>query len=317
MSDRIRGMRLYGVNTQGPQGRLIAGVVVLGLGILWTLDNLGLTDAGRVLAWWPVLLVGYGVVKLLGLGTRRAPLLGSLALVFGVVLLLGKFGYVHAGVGLVFPLLLILMGVNLVRRAMRGPQPIDSTSDVAEGAHVTAFAMMGATTRRAYSQALVSADVTAVMAGTELDLRAARPAGDSVIVDVFAMWGGIQIYVAEGWRVLVETTPIMGGVEDDTLPPSTDGPVPTVIIRGLVVMGGVEVSHQPDEDKKGRVRVGVITSRRDADGTKQVDIAGPAFRIRVEKGVIPTDPSPVGPEPSAPPSTPDKPATPDSPATPH
>ena len=53
-------------------GRLWFGIVILGLGVLWTLDNLGFVDSERVLEWWPVVLIALGLSKLLGrLWVRR------------------------------------------------------------------------------------------------------------------------------------------------------------------------------------------------------------------------------------------------------
>lgn len=321
--------RIYGTQLDGARGRLLAGLVVLGLGILWTLDNLGVTDAGRVLDWWPVLVIGFGVVKIFGLGTGRSTFIGSIALAFGLLTLAGKLGYVHAGFGLIWPLLIIVMGFNLVRRAVIGPKRPGATTNGDDSSHVSAFAMMGATTRRAYSQQLVSADATAVAAGTELDLREAKPAGDSIVVDVFAMWGGIEIYVPVGWRVLVETTPIMGGVEDKTLPPDLAGPVPTVIIRGLVIMGGVEISHVPDKERGVRgVRVGYVAHVRGEEernpaepagpgvykAGRRVEFSGPGVHIRVEKGVIPVDPTPGPGAPRPAPGTPGDPPPPIQPS---
>ena len=47
--------------------RLIPALVLIALGTLFLLDNLGLgIDAGRILStWWPVLLIAAGVGKLL------------------------------------------------------------------------------------------------------------------------------------------------------------------------------------------------------------------------------------------------------------
>ena len=256
--------------------------------------------------------MGFGAAKLTGIGTSRSLFVGSIALGFGALLLAGHLGYAHVSFDLIWPVFLIVMGFNLVRRALRAPQPesADATGD--DSAHVSAFAMMGATNRRAYSQALVSADVTAVMAGSELDLREAKLAGPSMVADVFAMWGGVVILVPLGWRVLVETTPIMGGVEDNTLPPDLSGPAPTVIVRGLVIMGGVEVAHQRDRDRGvGGVRVGYVARVHSDDGGRRVEVRGPGVSVQVVKGVIPVDPNPGGgPQGPAPGGVPRDPAPP-------
>jgi hypothetical protein len=79
------------------------------------------------------------------------------------------------------------------------------------------------------------------MGGVELDLRGARPASDTMILDVLVWWGGIELKVPPDWRVTSEVVPIMAGIEDKTkvqLDAKTH-----LIVRGLVVMGGIEVAN--------------------------------------------------------------------------
>jgi hypothetical protein len=58
------------------------------------------------------------------------------------------------------------------------------------------------------------ADLTAVMGGIELDLRQAGTGGGEAVIDVFVMWGGIEITVPPDWAVSNQVVPIMGGAED-------------------------------------------------------------------------------------------------------
>jgi hypothetical protein len=39
---------------------MLWGVIVLSLGVLWTLDNLGQIDASRVVRWWPAVALAWG-----------------------------------------------------------------------------------------------------------------------------------------------------------------------------------------------------------------------------------------------------------------
>ena len=84
-------------------------------------------------------------------------------------------------------------------------------------------------------------ELTAFMGGCDIDLRQAAIHGEAVI-DVFAMWGGIDIRVPDDWRVIGRVTPIMGGFEDKTRPPR-GAAAHTLVIRGFVLMGGVEVKN--------------------------------------------------------------------------
>ena len=52
------------------------------------------------------------------------------------------------------------------------------------------------------------------MGGIEMDLRPASTATGDAVIDVFVMWGGIEITVPPDWAVVNHILPIMGGVVD-------------------------------------------------------------------------------------------------------
>ena len=103
------------------------------------------------------------------------------------------------------------------------------------------MAVLGGVNRGNNSRAFRGGDLTAVMGGCEIDLRQAAIEGEAVI-DVFAMWGGIEIRVPENWSVVGRVTPILGGYEDKTRPPRDAG-TQRLIVRGMVIMGGVEIKN--------------------------------------------------------------------------
>ena len=84
--------------------------------------------------------------------------------------------------------------------------------------------------------------VSAVMGASEIDLRKASIEAAEVVLDAFAVWGGIEIRVPEDWAVAFNVTPLMGGVEDKTRP-SLGSSQHRLTVRGLVVMGSVEVKN--------------------------------------------------------------------------
>ena len=51
------------------------------------------------------------------------------------------------------------------------------------------------------------------MGGCEIDLRHASIDGEAVI-DIFALWGGVELRVPPDWTVVSRVTPILGGVDD-------------------------------------------------------------------------------------------------------
>jgi hypothetical protein len=57
------------------------------------------------------------------------------------------------------------------------------------------------------------------------------------------MWGGIEIYVPRDWHVTVSGFPLLGGFEDKTYqqPGEASG---HLVVKGMAVMGGVEVKNE-------------------------------------------------------------------------
>jgi predicted membrane protein len=255
-------------------GRLILGLSLVVLGALWTVDNLGLMDADPILRWWPVVPILIGLMKLTGIGMDKQPAFGIFLTVVGGLFMLGELDYLNVNLGILWPLMFIFIGSRVMMRALRGQEAGVSSADASE--YVRSFAIMGGITRRNDSQSFRGGELSAVMGGVQLDLKGAKPADGRAVIDVFAVWGGIEIRVPENWRVEVEATPLMGGVESNArLAPGVE-PVGTLLVRGFVMMGGVEVKNTRLKDQK----VGVIVrTRGDGDTTTRKE-------VRVEKGVI-------------------------------
>jgi predicted membrane protein len=80
------------------------------------------------------------------------------------------------------------------------------------------------------------------MGGVELDLRSAGTGGQEAIIDVFVWWGGVEITVPPDWAVSNQVVAIMGGADDKST--GTQDARNRLVVRGFVVMGGVEIKTQ-------------------------------------------------------------------------
>jgi len=143
-------------------------------------------------------------------------------------------------------MLLVVLGGYMVWRGFGGTR---RTAPAADGqSQFSAMAIMGGVARRSNSQTFQGADLTAVMGGCEIDLRHASIApGTEAVIEVFAIWGGIEIKVPEDWTVVPRVFPLMGGVDDRSRAPLTSPDKPhqekRLVVRGIVIMGGVGIKN--------------------------------------------------------------------------
>lgn len=277
-------------------GRLIFGIIVLVLGVLWTLDNLDLVEADEVLHWWGIVPLAWGALIALGIGCPRRVFVGSMWMVVGAVALLHAGGLVSFSVFELWPLLFIFIGANIVFRSWKGgTSPWGQNVGIESGDTIRTFALMSGNEHKVTSSAFQGGSVDAMMAGATVDMRAATLAGGRAVIELFTMWGGIEIVVPLGWRVQSEVTAIMGGYEDSSTPTS-DATAPLLVLRGFVVMGGVEVRNAPSGNK------GVVIVSTDTHGDrsqrKEVRVEDGGVTVRRESRTGPggTTGTPVEPE---------------------
>lgn len=118
------------------------------------------------------------------------------------------------------------------------------------------FAFMGGTEKKGNWTPAKQVFGFAMMGGLALDFREARFAPGVTEVNVLAWMGGIEIVVPPGLRVECEGFGFMGGFDGHDQPgASSDPSQPTLRIRGLAFMGGIEVAERlPGESESDRKR---------------------------------------------------------------
>ena len=103
----------------------------------------------------------------------------------------------------------------------------------------------------------------ALMGGGEIDLRQARFTTDTVTIHAWTLMGGIEIIVPEDAEVHITGLGIMGGFEHSAAGEGAAG-APTIIVKGLAIMGGVTVERRPPEEELRRRKIERKEERRRA-----------------------------------------------------
>jgi predicted membrane protein len=221
-------------------GRLLLGLTIVALGVLYLLDAAGVLDARKAIdEWWPALLVAAGLLTL----AERPPSVvrGSILTGLGAGLLLFTTDLVEGNAwDYLWPALLILVGMAIVARwTGRTIAPGATDEDV-----IRSTAVFGGPKLASTAQSFQGAWLTAIFGGITLDLRDARPAPEGASINATVAFGGIDILVPKGWRISVRSTPIFGGLDDKTdrsQPPAADAP--TLHVDAVSIFGGVSIKH--------------------------------------------------------------------------
>ena len=225
-------------------GKLVFGVIVAILGVLFTLDNFGLVEVGSLWKLWPLALVAIGGAHLFQ-SWRTRPFGGLLLVGLGVFLILRNFHLIHFSLAKLIPLVLVLVGLRIAFGAMGGRSTAwDRSGEAGAGdAWLRGFVAFGGLERKITSPQFQGGDVGAFCGGWEIDLSKAKLATKEARLDVFAWWGGGEIRVPEDWNVSVRVLPILGGTSDKTRHPMPGTESGTLVVTGTVVMGGVEIKN--------------------------------------------------------------------------
>lgn len=220
--------------------KLVVGLAIIVAGLVLTLDNLGIVDAGRVFTLWPLILVAMGVIKIRQEGGSGG--MGGWFLVMGgAFLLLVTFARGNL-IEALAPMLVVAVGILIVIKALkqsRGvPPELAGSNDFLQG-----MAIMGGFKRRVATQTFKGGELTAIFGGYEVDLRQAALESSQVRIDVFVLFGGGEIRVPEGWEVVNRATAFGGVLSDNTHhgPSPTAEDRPRLVITGLILFGGTEV----------------------------------------------------------------------------
>jgi len=221
--------------------QFVLGIGIIAIGVLFTLDNLDLIYARDYLRYWPAILVLVGLVQLAQPRGNPGKVLGIILVSVGGLMLLDRFDIIDFSFWDLWPVFIILFGFSLLRGG-RGRFRWGAQADADMDSFVNGVAILGGFSRKNSSPDFRGGELTAVMGGCELDLRRAVIKGDDASVEIFAFWGGVVIRVPEDWAVAVKVVPIMGGVEDTSVPPKA-GTSKRLNITGYAIMGGAEIKN--------------------------------------------------------------------------
>jgi predicted membrane protein len=230
---------------------IFVGAIVVAVGCLLLLDNLGIFRFHDVWQYWPVLLVAWGVSRIVDSRTPSGWIWGGAVTLVGAFFLLDNLGILDTlgfrffDWAVIWPVILIVFGVSVLVRALErnglragGPQ---GASSPVVGTH----AFFSDNKSGSDTKDFQGGQATSIFGAARFDLRNASMTVDEAVIDVNVVFGEVEVRVPETWIVINRAAVVFGGVDDKTNHPKPDPSVktPHLIITGAVIFGGLKLRN--------------------------------------------------------------------------
>lgn len=247
------------------RGKIFGGVLIVVAGSLFLAKELG-AEIPHWIFTWKMFLIAVGLI----IGVKHKfmhPGWLILVLVGGAFLL----SDLYPGIALkpvLWPVLVILFGLFIIFKPRRKNRErywkkwqkhherhhryhkhykaddnwcMQATNSDEEVLDYTTF--MGGIKKNILSKNFRGGEVVAVFGGTEINLLQAD-FETSATLDLTCVFAGVKLIVPANWEVNSELVSAFGSVEDKRpVQPKTEGPVKTLILKGSVFFGGIDIRN--------------------------------------------------------------------------
>jgi predicted membrane protein len=223
---------------------ILGGILIIlgGIFLLNTMDVLHFRFAHVVFSW-PFIMLVIGVFILVN--TEKKFLGGILSGIGALFLIPRIFPEVDYNAGIIFPVILIVLGTYIILKRRKSDEAsiLNSDSSRVNKDKIDDVSIFGGGTKIISSSNFQGGNVTAIFGGSEINLMNCQLADGDNVLDVLCVFGGTTIIVPKEWNVVINVTSILGGFSNKAIrnPSVVIDQSKTLHIKGLAMFGGGEV----------------------------------------------------------------------------
>ncbi len=219
--------------------KILWGLVLIILGFLIALNQLGLADVNLFFdGWWTLFIIVPCAIELISGKDRMGSLTG---LLIGIILLLAAQDFISFNLiwKLIFPFILVMIGLSIVCNELFGYKVKEKVSSIKMGSD-DVVATFGEEIKNIEGE-FEGTNVEAIFGHVLINLKKAKLTKDSAI-KANAIFGSVDIVVPTDAIVKVKSTKIFGGVDNFSSGESTKKKEEKIIyVEALALFGGITI----------------------------------------------------------------------------
>lgn len=244
-------------------GRFFGGIIILAVGVLLLLRQLGTVALPDWLFTWPMILIAIGLYSGARHGSRGRGWI--ILLLIGGLFLTQEFYPKMNLWQYIWPIIIIAAGLLMIFRPKRHwdwhnhaywegkgrrwsskyYQDKDCETPPSAGHseddYVDSVSVFGGVQKVIVSKNFKGGDVVNIFGGSEINLSQADMKG-KVILDVVQIFGGSKIIVPADWTIQSKMVSIFGGIEDKRHPAMLKpNPDKILVVEGVSIFAGIEI----------------------------------------------------------------------------
>lgn len=236
---------------QNSKKTIFWAIIFVAVGVVFLLRNFGLLHFAidPKYIFWTGFTTIFGINALLDGKRAEGAIWISVGLLFLIPSLMG--GADWFSFKKLWPVIPIAIGLSMALRYFFPEQFYGSARKREFAPHETVDfntfeknALMAGISSKLNAKEFKFGKISCVMAGLELDMSEAVLSPNARL-EVNIIMGGIELLVPKEWNIKYDTTPIMGGVEDNIskLPSDIVDSYKQLTVSGFVLMGGISVQR--------------------------------------------------------------------------
>jgi len=238
------------MKTQQSAKRLVTGIIIIIIGFLFLAHRMEMLpqEFSNIVFHWPMILIALGIINLFTDGSKVPAVI---LLGVGVFFTLSHNDIMPYEFNKIFwPLLIIIIGILVLFRGSMHHRLHNVRNNIKqESSEITddtfdEIAIFGGGDKIYNIHNLKGGQITNVFGGSDLDLTQCTLAEEGAVIELFTVFGGSSLRVPSNWNVVVQATPIFGGIDDKRAPmPNDQLKQQKLFIKGVVVFGGCDIKR--------------------------------------------------------------------------